>query len=140
MKKLKVLVIDDQESIRFIVEEIFKTMFNGRDFELLEASEGGEGISIMFQEKGMVDLIVTDYRMPGGENGFEVAKFAQENYPGIKVVLMTAEPLVSGVDLRDERANEFQKTAAMLGIKIIIPKPFTLGEFRDKIEEVIRNI
>ncbi len=131
---MKILVIDDNENIRFVVKEMIKGMF--KNLEVFEASEGGEGIALIFEKRGEINLVITDYSMFPGENGFEVAKFVKENYPETKVIMMTGEQ-ISG---SGEEMNEFEKTAMGLGIKKIIAKPPDFKKLKSVIREIMNAV
>ncbi len=121
---MKILVIDDEENVRLIVKRIIKDM-GFQDLEVFEASEGREGTKLILNENGAIDLVITDYNMSPGKNGFEVAKFVKENYPNIPVILMTANHYM---EENEETRN--------IGIKRIILKPFNLEEFKNVICEI----
>lgn len=135
MEKLRILVIDDHESIRYVVKETLKAMFR-ENVELFEAAEGGEGIKLIFDVKGKIDLVITDYRMPPGDNGFEVAMFIKESYPEIKVIMLTGE----SISKEGEELSEFEKKAINMGIKKIIQKPPDWEEFKKIINGVLKNV
>ncbi len=131
---MKILLIDDNENIRFVVKEMIKGMF--KNLEVFEASEGGEGIALIFEKRGEINLVITDYSMFPGENGFEVAKFVKENYPETKVIMMTGEQLGES----GEEMNEFEKTAMGLGIKKIIAKPPDFKKLKNIIREIMNVV
>ncbi|MBC8229790.1 response regulator [bacterium] len=56
-------------------------------FKVLVAASGKEGIDIVKEES--VDLVLTDYLMPG-KNGLEVLKESKQLNPLIEVILITA--------------------------------------------------
>lgn len=68
---MKVLVVDDQRSMRMITSSIAQSLGH----EVLEAACGQEAIDICLAEK--VDLILMDVEMPG-LNGFETTKIIRE--------------------------------------------------------------
>ena len=83
MKK-RILVIDDEADIRDIV----RLCLSEEGYEVLEATNGNEGILKAIQEKP--DLIVLDIMMPG-INGFEVAKHLKDdpNTRDIPIVILS---------------------------------------------------
>lgn len=52
-----------------------------------EASNGLEAIEKL--DKNEIDILITDIRMPGMD-GLALSKYVSENYPGIKVIILTA--------------------------------------------------
>lgn len=63
-----VLVVDDQEIVRLLM---CRTLENG-GFRVLAASNGPEALNLFRSAEPAVDLLVTDYRMPG-MTGLELA-------------------------------------------------------------------
>jgi CheY-like chemotaxis protein len=84
MANQKVLIVDDSKSIRMQV----KDMLPKGNFEVLEASDGIEGLEIINQEN--LSLILVDFFMPK-MNGWEVVQRLQDNpkLKGIPVVMMS---------------------------------------------------
>lgn len=66
-KKRKILIIEDEEAIR----RIFRYYLEDRNFEVVAASDGTEGIEKFHSEKP--DVVLTDLRMPRA-GGMEVLK------------------------------------------------------------------
>ena len=83
MDRLSILIIDDEESILTSI----KSYLARRGYEVYTASNGTDGINII--ESNVIDLILTDYRMPQ-KNGLEVLEAAKEINPLIDVVVITA--------------------------------------------------
>jgi CheY-like chemotaxis protein len=84
MANQKVLIVDDSKSIRMQVRD----MLPKGNFEVLEASDGVEGLEIINQEN--LSLILVDFFMPK-MNGWEVVQRLQDNpkLKGIPVVMMS---------------------------------------------------
>ena len=102
----KVLVVDDADFMRKILKDI--VTHYGHTF--LEAKDGQESLNILRNET--VDVCVLDIHMPGMD-GMEVLKKIKEDYPGIKVVMLSALCSESNV-----------KTALQLGADAFVAKPF----------------
>ena len=83
MKK-KILVIDDEPDIR----EIVRLYLSEEGYDIIEASNGQEGIIKAQQEEP--DLIVLDIMLPG-INGFEVAKHLKDdpNTHDIPIIILS---------------------------------------------------
>ena len=64
---LKILTVDDSRTIRLIVSKAFKSF----DCEVLEASNGVEGLAVATKEKP--DIIILDITMPI-MNGMEMTR------------------------------------------------------------------
>ena len=83
MNKLSILLIDDEESILTSI----KSFLSRRGHNVLTASDGEEGIEKI--KNNVIDLVLTDYRMPK-KNGLEVLKETKQINPNIDVVVITA--------------------------------------------------
>ena len=83
MKK-KILVIDDEADIR----EIVRLYLSEEGYEIIEASNGQEGI--LKAQRETPDLIVLDIMLPG-INGFEVAKHLKDdpNTQDIPIIILS---------------------------------------------------
>ena len=79
------LIVDDNEDIRTIIKDIFKS-----NFQILEANNGEQGLYIARNE--IPDCIITDVMMPK-MNGFEFTKAVKndELTSFIPVILLTAK-------------------------------------------------
>ncbi|MBS9782972.1 MAG: response regulator [Pasteurella sp.] len=83
-KQSKILVIEDKDDLRLtLVEQLYKL-----GYLPLFCASGEEAISVLNDEKGICYLL-SDIVLTGKMTGIDVAKFAQENYPKIKILLMT---------------------------------------------------
>lgn len=70
-------------------------MLAGLGYRVIEAKDAAEALSVL-EAASPVDLLFTDLVMPGGMNGFELAKRARELRPGLK--LLFASGYVEGAD------------------------------------------
>jgi DNA-binding response OmpR family regulator len=84
---LRILVIDDDRSIRDILSLLLKRM--GHEVEIAE--DGEYGISI-FLESGGFDAVITDIRMPL-RNGNQVARYIRNSAKShVAIIAMSAFP------------------------------------------------
>jgi len=79
----KLLLIDDEEDVRYS----FQRIFDSPEIEFLTASSGEEGLKIV--PKFKPDLVLMDVRM-GGMNGLETLRKMRAANPKLLVILMTA--------------------------------------------------
>jgi len=94
-RKLSVLLIDDEELVRMATAEMIRDLGHS----VVEASGGAEALARL--EHGLsVDLVVTDYKMPGIDGG-ELSRRIRRTHPEIPVLLITgyAGPTDDIVDL-----------------------------------------
>ena len=114
MKKTKgkILVVDDERSMREILEIFLKN----EGYSVTAASNGESALEVMKHDH--FDLIITDMKMPK-VGGLELLKNVKEIYPDTVVVIITAFGTT-------ESAVEAMK----LGAFDYITKPFQMDEIR----------
>ncbi|HYY48447.1 MAG TPA: response regulator [Thermoplasmata archaeon] len=78
-----ILVVDDDEGVRENLAELFELF----GYAILTAGNAPEAIQKLTVKE--VDLLLTDYRMPG-PNGVELIEAARKVKPRLKAILMTA--------------------------------------------------
>jgi two-component system, OmpR family, alkaline phosphatase synthesis response regulator PhoP len=81
--KRKVLLIEDEESIRGFI----KINFERNNFLVIEAVSGEEGLEKAHQEKP--DLIILDITLPGMD-GFKTCELLRNNSPDLGIIMLTA--------------------------------------------------
>ncbi len=107
MKK-KILVIDDDGSIRKLLADILSETIPGA--EIRTAESGKEGWELIL--KDTPDVVISDIEMPGSEmDGIELLYKIKNTFPKIRVIIMTG------------RYEMYEKAVSRLEGKII-PKPF----------------
>ncbi|KKS65795.1 MAG: hisitidine kinase [Parcubacteria group bacterium GW2011_GWA1_42_7] len=118
-KKKKILIVDDEESIR----EIFEIFLKREGFDVSLAENGEEGIKAM--ESQNFDLVITDIDMPGKTNGFGVIEAAYRSAPEIKVIGWSG-------NITGKRADWFKERRISFFEKPIYP----LSKLKEKIDEL----
>ena len=119
--KSRILVVDDEPSIR----KVLQAQLSREGYEVGLAADGGEAISQLASSPW--DLVVSDLKMPG-VGGLELLQHANQEYPGLPVILITAHGTV-------DSAVE----ALKLGAQDYITKPFDLDELRSAVEKALRS-
>ncbi|MCB1382421.1 MAG: response regulator [Notoacmeibacter sp.] len=117
----RILLVEDDDSVRS-----FTARALGVDGHKVETAEDGEiGLSILTEQAGGFDLVLSDIRMPVMD-GIEMAKAAATAFPGLKILLMTGY------------AEQRERAADLAGIIIdVVPKPFTLAEIRQAVARAL---
>jgi len=85
MAKLKILFVDDEESMRKVMDIRIRSW----GYDMLEASDGKEAISSLRNKKP--DVVILDYMMPGMD-GIATLKRIRRINPKIAVIMFTAYP------------------------------------------------
>lgn len=83
-----ILIVDDDEFILFGLSKALAA--SARGSEVITAKHGKQAVEIM--DSRPIDLIVTDLEMPI-MNGYEVVDYANKNFPGLPVYVMTGDYL-----------------------------------------------
>jgi CheY-like chemotaxis protein len=81
----RILVVEDEPLIRFSVAESLRDL----NVSVVEASTADEAWAFL-TDGGSVDLVFTDFRMPGKLSGGELASLIRRNYPHLIVVVTSA--------------------------------------------------
>ena len=83
MQKTILLVDDDQETLK-AYEEILIDL----DYHVVARPDGDSALALL-SEDPVVDLVITDYRMPG-KNGLEFITLLRRLKPSVPVIMLTA--------------------------------------------------
>src|SRR5690606_29731139 len=83
--QLRVWLVDDDASIRWVLERALKNA--GMAPRLFEAAESA--LATLVNETP--DVLMTDIRM-AGKSGLELLRNVHERHPGLPVIVMTAHP------------------------------------------------
>ena len=127
-----ILVVDDEQSLRQFLE-IFLEKEGYEVDTAASLEEAEEAIS-----RNVYDLVLTDLRMAGEDDGLKVLRAAIQRNPSTEVVVMTAfAEHKSAVEAMKLGAYDYvDKEALNLGADTIT-KPFDLGQMRDFIRKAI---
>lgn len=118
-KKLKILIVEDDEAIMLGLEENLK--FAG--YETLTATDGIEAMRLATQKNP--DLILLDIMLPG-ITGYEVCRKLRDSGLRMPIVMVTA------------RQDEFDKVHGFeMGADDYVTKPFSINELIARIKAVL---
>jgi two-component system, cell cycle sensor histidine kinase and response regulator CckA len=79
-----ILVVDDETGIR----EFLATYLQSKNLQVLTAGTAEEALAIWAEEKGRIDLLITDIVMPG-MNGKMLAEKLMAEKPTLPVIFMS---------------------------------------------------
>ena len=124
-KKTTILVVDDEEPIRFLCEDLLASL----NYEVVTVPDG-EAAMAMLGERDDIDIVISDLRMPGID-GLEVTRRVRTEYPSVDVIVLTGFASI-------ESAVESMK----LGAADFIRKPFNLNTLISSVSKLVerRNI
>ncbi|MGD8998889.1 MAG: nitrogen regulation protein NR(I) [Granulosicoccaceae bacterium] len=119
MSRDKVWIIDDDRSIRWVLEKAL----GQADMEVNSYEDANKVMAMLNREQP--DVIVTDIRMPG-INGLDLLKNINDEYPELPVIIMTAHSdLDSAVSAYEGGAFEY------------LPKPFDVDEAVEMVKRAV---
>ena len=116
-----ILLVEDEEMLRKLARQTLK----GYGYNILEASNGDEAITVCNQYQGEIDLLLTDVIMPR-LNGRELSNRLLETRPQLQVLFMSGytDDAIVHQGVLDESAN-------------FIQKPFAPDSLAKKVREVL---
>ncbi len=117
----RVLVVDDEESIRMLVE--YNLAQSG--FEVVTADNGDTALEIAVNEH--VDLLVLDLMIPG-VSGLEICKRLRQAQISVPIIMLTA------------RGEEIDRVLGLeMGADDYVTKPFSPRELVARVRAVLRR-
>ena len=119
----RVLVVDDVDLLR----EFTKAFLETAGLTVLLAGSGIEAVQVLEKETEPVDLVFTDYNMPG-MNGVELIEQVAARWPKIKFVL------ASGY-LEDTTRQRIVRTGAS-----ILSKPYDLNDASELVMKKLKGV
>jgi two-component system, cell cycle sensor histidine kinase and response regulator CckA len=116
----RILIVEDEAAVRSLVCSVLQRLGYG----VIEAHSGVEALQLWREQRGAIDLLLTDIVMPGGINGRELAEWLLTDEPDLRVIYTSgyAADAVSG---------DFQ----FIDGKNFLQKPYPPG----RLAEVIRR-
>ena len=116
-----ILVVDDEPDLRMMLSQIL----TGAGYEIKEASDGEEAITLLKKHK--FDVTLLDIQMPIVD-GIKVLKFIKENRMPTKAIMLTGY-----ADLKHAmEAKEF-------GARDFIGKPYKIEDILSTVERVMKE-
>jgi two-component system phosphate regulon response regulator PhoB len=121
-KMKKILIVDDEEKVRKLVEV---TLSVG-DVEIFHAATGEEALNRIQEVRP--DVILLDVMMPGPLDGYDVCRLIKQDpaTKSIYIIMLTA---------RGQQADKERGLA--LGADDYFVKPFSPMELMDKIDHIL---
>ncbi len=119
---LTILIVDDE----YKMQEILKKFFTSSGYNIICASNTREAIGKFSQNN--IDLVITDIKMPGKEDGISLVRKIHNADPYLPIVVITAYGNIpTSVLAMKEGAYDY------------IVKPFDLDEFKIVIERALKT-
>lgn len=116
-----VLVVEDEPAIRMILRDYLA----GEGYHVLVAEDGEQAFAIL-ASKPHLDLMVTDFRLPG-DLGVDIAEPAVKLRPDLKVIFISGYP-----------AEILESGSPITRKAPILAKPFDLDTLHEQIQSLLR--
>ncbi len=117
-----ILLVDDEVLIRLMVSDFLQEC----GFKTLGASSADEAIEVLSKSQPFViDLVLSDVRMPGIMDGFGLARWIRQNRPGMPVILCSGD------------VNKAQAAEQVCAGEPFLAKPFDLHFAVAKIRQLL---
>jgi CheY-like chemotaxis protein len=118
-----VLVVEDEAPVRRVVRRVLEQ----RGYRVLEATNGGEALTVFEHHWPEIRLLITDVMMPGVD-GRELVARLRERAPALRVLFMSG---YSGDAIRTH--GELAPDAAF------VEKPFTIEAFARRVKDTLEQ-
>jgi len=118
----KVLIIDDTEEV---LSALCK-YFTQKNYVVLSASNGLDGLKMIENEKNSLDIIITDLVLPN-ISGVAVISIVKKKFPDLPVIAITGW---------GEHPESLAKEA---NADLVMEKPFKLPELEKAARELLKN-
>lgn len=118
----RILVIDDEELIRFALRE----MLEGDGHEVEEAEDGNAGLACLANNG--IDLVITDIVMPNKE-GIQTISEIRKSKPELPILAISGGGRIGAVDYL-ARSRE-------AGATEVLRKPFSDVDLREKLTSML---
>ena len=122
-KREVILLVEDDEELRRLGDELLESL----NYRVLSAQNGPEALVIL-DKTSRVDLLFTDFVLPRGLNGSELAAEARRRRPGLKVLFTSGYA---------HSANG-HKEAPNSNVDMIA-KPYKRADVADRIREMLER-
>ncbi len=119
----RILIADDEESMRQLVARA--VALDGH--EIVTAQDGAEALTIIQDEAGAFDLLLTDIKMPVMD-GIALALAVARDFPKLTILLMT------GFADQRERASGLNTL-----VHDVITKPFAVTDIRTAVADALAS-
>jgi len=115
-----ILVVEDETEVRQFIVEVLRA----HGYQTIDAESGPQALERWAQNRGKIDLLLTDMVMPGGLTGRQLGERLLAEDPALKVIYS------SGYS-----AGMAGKDAAVLKERTFLPKPYC----PTKLLEILRH-
>jgi CheY-like chemotaxis protein len=116
-----VLVVEDQEPVRRLIVKLLSR----HGIKAFDAADAAQGLSIVRQRAGRIDLAILDLVMPG-VSGLDLATDLIREYPGIKILYISGFVESIAMDVIARRSPQ-----------AVLLKPFTERALLERVHQFL---
>ncbi|MFO7844977.1 MAG: response regulator [Balneolaceae bacterium] len=125
---MKLLVVDDEQDVEMLFLQKFRKEIRNGSIELVFAFSGQEALNLLDSSNPPdVVYVFSDINMPG-MSGLELLSKIKENYPSIKVSMISAYG-----------DNDNYQRAIESGAKEFFTKPIDFNSLKEEITSIINS-
>ncbi|MFZ4763886.1 MAG: response regulator [Roseimicrobium sp.] len=125
--KARVLIVDDEPVLRAMASTILAT-FGCEVMNVSSAEEAVELMTFCAGNRKLIDVVILDLVLPGGQSGMEAVRRLQQIHPEVRMIASSG--FFAGA--------ESQSSCLDLGFHDILPKPYTAGDLAAIVERNLR--
>jgi CheY-like chemotaxis protein len=115
-----VMVVEDEALVRMSLSGELRE----QGYVVVEAADGDEAISVL-NTSVMVDVLITDLRMPGTFDGQDLINWVRDHRPEIKTIVTSAHRGAYAADVSVEKPYDTKHVASV--VKALLDKPSVLS-------------
>ncbi|VVO46665.1 Sensor kinase CckA [Pseudomonas fluorescens] len=112
-----ILVVEDDSIVRMLIVDVLEEL----EYTVLEADDGNAALEILADPGKAVDLMMTDYGLPG-MNGRELSQKARQLRPALPILF----------------ASGYAESLEVPDGMHVIGKPFSIDQLRDKVKGILK--
>jgi DNA-binding NtrC family response regulator len=117
-RRLTVMILDDEE----VVCARLKPVLEKAGYSVETFTDSRQAKERLAQKQ--FDIVVTDLKM-ANIDGLELSRFAQERWPQVKVIIISAFATV-----------DVTRMALQAGVRDVISKPFRIAQLKEAIDRI----
>ena len=122
--KKSILLVEDESSVRFLI----KMVLEREGYLILEAATGKEALKLWQEHANAIDLLFTDYVMPDGMSGRQLAERLLKDKPDLRMVFSSGYSAeIAGAGFRFKEGVNF------------IGKPFEIETLVDTVRRCLAS-
>lgn len=129
-----VLLVEDEPAVRMLVH----TVLDQAGYRVLEAGSGAEALKFWQEHRGEIRLLLTDYVMPDGMSGRQLAERLLGDEPQLRVIFTSgysAEIAGAGFDLKEGvnfLSKPFELAKLVSAVRGSLDRPQSRSSFERK--------